>query len=93
MKIKTGFELRDVCGEKVIIATGIENIDFSRMISLNESAAFLWENIQDKEFDAETLAELLLQEYEVDKDAALADSQQLVEEWKECGIIEKRKIR
>ena len=65
MKIKTGFELRDVCGEKVIIATGIENIDFSRMISLNESAAFLWENIQDKEFDAETLAELLLQEYEI----------------------------
>ena len=56
MKIKTGFELRDVCGEKVIIATGIENIDFSRMISLNESAAFLWENIQDKDFDTETLS-------------------------------------
>ena len=88
MKIKTGFELRDVCGEKVIIATGIENIDFSRMISLNESAAFLWENIQDKEFDAETLAELLLQEYEVDKADALADSQQLLNERLECGIIE-----
>ena len=88
MKIKTGFELRDVCGEKVIIATGIENIDFSRMISLNESAAFLWENIQDKEFDAETLAELLLQEYEVDKADALADSQKLLNEWLECGIIE-----
>ena len=88
MKIKTGFELRDVCGEKVIIATGIENIDFSRMISLNESAAFLWENIQDKEFDAETLAELLLQEYEVDKADALADSQTLLNEWLECGIIE-----
>lgn len=88
MKIKTGFELRDVCGEKVIIATGIENIDFSRMISLNESAAFLWENIQDKEFDAETLAELLLQEYEVDKADALADSQKLLNEWLKCGIIE-----
>ena len=88
MKIKTGFELRDVCGEKVIIATGIENIDFSRMISLNESAAFLWENIQDKEFDAETLAELLLQEYEVDKADALADSQTLLNDWQECGIIE-----
>ena len=88
MKIKTGFELRDVCGEKVIIATGIENIDFSRMISLNESAAFLWENIQDKEFDAETLAELLLQEYEVDKADALADSQKLLNEWQVCGIIE-----
>ena len=39
MKIKKGFELRDICGEKVIIASGIENIDFNKMISLNESAA------------------------------------------------------
>ena len=72
--------MRDVCGEKGIIATGIENIGCSRMISLNESAAFLWENIQDKEFDAETLAELLLQEYEVDKADALAYSQKLLNE-------------
>ena len=39
MKIKKGFELRNVCGEHVVIATGIENVDFSKMITLNESAA------------------------------------------------------
>ena len=39
MRIKKGFELRDVCGEKVVIASGIENVDFSQMIALNESAA------------------------------------------------------
>ena len=36
MKIKKGFELRDICGEKVIMATGIENVDFNQMIALNE---------------------------------------------------------
>ena len=34
MKLKPGFELRDICGEKVIIATGIENVDFNQMIAL-----------------------------------------------------------
>ena len=43
MRIKTGFELRDVCGEKIVMAYGMENIDFSRIICLNDTAAYLWE--------------------------------------------------
>ena len=39
MRIKEGFELREMCGEHIIIATGVANIDFSTVISLNESAA------------------------------------------------------
>ena len=75
MKIKKGFELRNVCGEHVVIATGIENVDFSKMISLNESAAYLWKAVEEKEFDAPLLADLLQQEYEVDAATALADAE------------------
>ena len=50
MKTKIGFNLRQICGENVIIAEGEENIDFSNIISMNESSAYLWKNIQDKEF-------------------------------------------
>lgn len=88
MRTKNGFELRDVCGEKVIIATGIENIDFSKMISLNESAAYLWSSIEGKDFDADTLTTLLLTEYEVAEDVARKDAEALIDEWKKCGIIE-----
>ena len=35
MKIKEGFKLMNVCGEHVIVAYGVQNIDFSQMISLN----------------------------------------------------------
>lgn len=88
MKQKKGFELRDICGEKVILASGIENVDFSHMISLNESAAYLWQSVEGKDFDAETLADLLCQEYEVSKETALEDSKAVITEWTECGIIE-----
>lgn len=88
MKTKTGFELHDICGEKVIIASGIENLDFSKMISLNETAAYLWNAVAGKDFDHNMLVRLLCKEYEVSEAQASRDVEQLVSEWKEMGIIE-----
>lgn len=88
MRIKKGFELREVCGEHIIVAYGRENINFNKVISLNESAAFLWENIVDKDFDAETLTSLLQQEYEVDADTARHDAIALLDEWTKVGLTE-----
>lgn len=88
MKTKKGFKLRTVCGEHIIVAEGIENIDFSRIISLNESAAFLWNNVMDKEFTVDTLTNLLLEEYEVDEATARKDAETLVQKWQEAGIVE-----
>ena len=33
MKINKGFQLRDICGEKVIIAEGLENMNFKAYLS------------------------------------------------------------
>lgn len=87
MKKKNGFELRDVCGEKLLIAHGLENVDFNKMINLNETAAYLWENTGDGELTAEAMAELLMKEYEVSRDVALADCQALLKNWAAEGII------
>lgn len=89
MKTKTGFHLREVCGEYMLIAEGKENIDFSNIISMNESAAFLWKHIEGTEFDAQTLASLLTSEYEIDIETALHDAQALMDKWFEAGIVEK----
>ena len=42
MKLKSGFVLRDVCGEQVIMGEGIGALDFGRLLCLNETATFLW---------------------------------------------------
>nr|WP_287773845.1 PqqD family protein [Prevotella sp.] len=88
MKAKPGFNLRVVCGENIIVAEGEENIDFSNIISMNESSAYLWQNIQGKEFTHEDLVGLLTQEYEVDEATALKDVKALTELWLQAGIIE-----
>ena len=87
MKTKKGFRLRSICGENVIVAEGIENIDFSRIISMNDTSAYLWNNIQGKDFTEDDLVALLLSEYEVDEPTAKADVSGLVAKWKEAGIV------
>ncbi|MBP5340168.1 MAG: PqqD family protein [Prevotella sp.] len=88
MKTKKGFNLRTICGENIIVAEGIENIDFSRIISMNESSAYLWKKIQGQDFTSETLTQLLLEEYDVDEQTARADVDALIAKWLEAGIIE-----
>ena len=88
MKKKLGFNLRSICGEHVIVAEGKENIDFSKIISMNETSAYLWEAIEGKKFTAETLADLLLEQYEVEYNIAYKDCLELIVKWEEAGIIE-----
>ncbi|MBR6035918.1 MAG: PqqD family protein [Bacteroidaceae bacterium] len=88
MKIKEGFELRNVCGENIIIAHGVENIDFTKVITLNESAAFIWRHVEGKDFTEEDMVQLLLDEYEVDAPQAQADVQQLLNSWLQAGLVE-----
>ncbi|MBQ9893503.1 MAG: PqqD family protein [Bacteroidales bacterium] len=88
MKIKEGFTLRTLCGEHIVVGEGLSQVNFNKIISLNESAAWLWEQVQGKEFGEETLAGLLLEKYDVSQELAQADSAKLLEQWKEQGIIE-----
>ncbi|SFG12132.1 PqqD family protein [Prevotella sp. KH2C16] len=88
MKAKPGFNLREVCGENIIVAEGKENIDFSNIISMNESSAYLWKMIQGKDFTPEALQQLLLEEYEVEEETALADAKAVVQQWIKAGIVE-----
>ncbi|MBE6242886.1 MAG: PqqD family protein [Bacteroidales bacterium] len=88
MKIKDGFVLREMCGENIVAAEGIENINFNKLISLNESAAYLWRELIGKEFTTEEMAELLIVRYGIDKELAMTDSANLCEAWINAGIAE-----
>ena len=88
MKIKKGFEVRNICGENIIIAHGKENIDFTKVVTLNESAVLLWNKVVDAEFEEKDLVDVLLEEYEVEPSLAIADVKSLVASWKEAGLVE-----
>ena len=86
MKIKEGFVLREMCGEYIVAAEGLQHINFNKLISLNSTAAFLWKALEGKEFTVEDMAQLLVDEYEIDMELALTDSANLIKSWIEAGI-------
>lgn len=87
MKIKTGFELRQVGDQRIIVAKGIENINFGKIIAMNASSAYLWQQVEGKDFTPQMLADLLVEKYDIDSNLALADSQALAESWLKAGIV------
>ena len=88
MRIKNGFVLREMCGENIITAEGIENVRFDKLISLNASAAYLWNELIGKDFTVEEMADLLVSRYEISKEVALKDSARLAEAWINAGVAE-----
>lgn len=89
MKQKKGFVLREVCGENAIVGEGLDAIDFGRLLSLNETAAWLWNEAQSQvDFTVDSLTDKLCEEYDVAPDTARRDIENIVKEWQKIGVIE-----
>ena len=81
--------MQNVCGEHILVPAGIENVDFSKIISLNSTAASLWEGVCKMEaFTIDDMVKVLLNEYEVEEEIAREDCGLIVERWNEMGLIE-----
>lgn len=88
MKVKNGFKLRPLGREFILVGESVEQVNFNKMITMNETAAYLWQKVADgKDFDAAMLAGYLTEEYEVSDEQALKDAQMTIETWLNAGII------
>jgi hypothetical protein len=87
MKIVEGFVLRKVGDEYIISGEGLGQVNFNRIFSLNSSAAYLWQSVEQKDFDATTLADLLTEKYNLDASTAKHDAEVILNEWLNAGIV------
>ncbi len=88
MRIKKGFKLRTVGNEYIVAGESLQQIDFNKLISFNSTAAYLWQEVENKEFDIQLLAELLIKKYSIDADTAFADATDIANEWTKAEIVE-----
>ena len=87
MKKIDGFVMRRLGQEAMIVAESVDLIDFDRIVSLNSSAAYIWETLPDSDFNSETIANLLTERYDVDIVTAVKDAEELAKTWLNAGII------
>ena len=87
MRIKEGFILKNIAGSWVVLPTAAATLDFSGMLTLNESGRFLWDMLE-KGATCDTLAQALTQEYAVDYETALSDVNEFILTLKKAGCVE-----
>lgn len=87
MKIKKGFTLRTVMGQNVILAEGNNSDSYGKIITLNASAAMLWEELKGKTFEIEDAANLLITHYSISRDQALADATYIINLMTAKGLL------
>lgn len=87
MKIKEGFILRKIANTDVVIPVGNNIINFNGIISLNETAAFLWSYLKEG-VETSKLVEIIMGEFHIDKEKALSDIENFTTQLQEANIVE-----
>lgn len=88
MRIIEGLKLRPLGKQYLVMAEGQKQVDFNRMVSMNVTAAFLFQEVQDVDFDIATLAQLLVNECGISMEQANHDAALTIEEWQQAGILQ-----
>ena len=79
--------LRDVVGDHVVIARGPAAIEFNGVLILNDSCAFLWNQLQEY-VSVQEMAESLKAEYSIEMDRAVQDVEQCVSKMLEYELLD-----
>ncbi len=88
MKLRSDLILRTIGSDHLIVDPSQDMVDLSTVYTLNSSAAWLWEKLKGKDFDTDTIVELLLENYEVSKDQAASDAAVLLQDFQKQGLLE-----
>ena len=86
MRRNADFLLREVAGRQVIVPVGAAVDAFSGMITVNQTGAFLWEQLE-KEQTLDSLVQAVTDTYEVEPERAKQDVEVFLEKLRTTGAL------
>ena len=87
MQINKDFTIQKVGSSYVAVPVGETSKHFHGMVRLNETGAFLWKLMAEKDCSEEELVDALLAEYDVAREIAANDVHRIVEQLRENNIF------
>ena len=86
MKLNDGFVLKSMAGEYVLMPTGENIAKFNGSVLLNEVSAFVIRQLEAGPLGIEDLTDLVLQEYDADRETVKQDLEELMENLTTMGV-------
>ena len=87
MKIKSGFVLRKIASSWMVVPVGERAAEVNGMISLNETAAFVWQFLQE-DHTKEEAVEAMVAEFDVTPERAAQDIDVMLSNMKAAGLLD-----
>ncbi len=87
MKINKDFTIQKVGASWVAVPVGEASRRFHGMLQLNETGAFLWKKMAERDVSEDELVDALLAEYEIDRETAARDVARIVASLAEVGVF------
>lgn len=87
MKIKQGFVLKSIADSHIVVPLGSQVVDFSSIIKLTDTGAFLW-SLLDSDTTLDELVSALTDEYDVDVATAIHDVDAFITKLKDADLLE-----
>ncbi len=87
LKIKSGFMLRNIADNWIVVPIGERVVDFNGLITLNDTGAFLW-NILKAGSYKDNLIVSLKEEFDVDNNTASTDVNDFLTSLEKGGLLE-----
>ncbi|MDD4698910.1 MAG: PqqD family protein [Oscillospiraceae bacterium] len=86
MKIVDGFILKSIVDTNIVVPVGSNSVSFNAIISLNDSGAFLWKQLENEQSE-ESLLAAMLAEYDVDEATAKADIREFLNSMRQADLL------
>ena len=88
MKIKAGLKIRTIADENVLILQDKSGeTDKTKVVSFNETAKWLWDELYEKDFSLSDVVQLLADRYNIDAVTAEQDAGAWIERLSSCNAL------
>ena len=88
MRISGKYKVREMAGQHVVIIQGKNGEDMTRIISLNDSSLFLWNEMYGRDFGPADARDALMRKYGIDEAVASHDAEAWCGKLAECRLLE-----
>ena len=86
MTIKKQLVKRNIAGDVILVPVGDSSLTLKGLITLNETAEFIWDRLADAA-DAAELVAAMCEEYDIDAATAKNDVDEILAQFRELEII------
>lgn len=88
MKIKEHFVLQDIADDHIVVPVAEEAERLKGIIKVNETGAYIWRILTDKEMSTEELVKELISIYDIEPKKAQSDVDGFIRQIREMGCLE-----